>query len=130
MIVVDASAVVELLVGEAPATDLWREFEGELAAPHLLDIEVLSALRGLVRGGVLSPGCAEDARRAYADLTIAQYEAAPIADRIWALRAQCTSYDAAYLALAEGLGAPLVTCDSKLDAGGHRAEVRVYSRGS
>lgn len=78
MIVVDASAVAGQLVGGDPALGLWRELEGELAVPHLLDIEVLSALRGLVRGGALGLDRAEEARRACADLTITRYGRRPL----------------------------------------------------
>ena len=70
-------------------------------------------------------GPARTARRDHRAFTITRYEAAPLADRIWQLRHHHTSYDAAYLALAEGLAAPLYTCDAKLAAGGHHAQVRV-----
>lgn len=126
MIVIDASAIIQVLVGRDPGPALLDAVAGDLAAPHILDVEVLSALRGMVLGGVLLLEAAESARRSYADLVITRYEAALLADRVWALRTQYTSYDAMYLALAEGLGAPLVTCDRKLDAGGHHAEVVVY----
>ena len=127
MIVIDASAIIQVLVGRDPDPALLDGVAGDLAAPHILDVEVLSALRGMVLGGVLPLEAAESARRSYADLVIDRYEAALLADRVWALRNQYTSYDAMYLALAEGLGAPLVTCDRKLDAGGHHVEVVVYA---
>lgn len=127
MIVIDASAIIQVLVGRDPGPALLDAVAGDLAAPHILDVEVLSALRGMVLGGVLPLEAAESARRSYAALVITRYEAALLADRVWALRNQYTSYDAMYLALAEGLGAPLVTCDRKLDAGGHHVEVVVYA---
>ena len=127
MIVIDASAIIQVLVGRDPGPALLDAVAGDLAAPHILDVEVLSALRGMVLGGVLPLEAAESARRSYADLVLTRYEAALLADRVWALRNQYTSYDAMYLALAEGLGAPLVTCDRKLDAGGHHVEVVVYA---
>ncbi len=127
MIVIDASAMIQVLVGRDPDPALLDGVAGDLTAPHILDVEVLSALRGMVLGGVLPLEAAESARRSYADLVIDRYEAALLADRVWALRTQYTSYDAMYLALAEGLGVPLVTCDRKLDAGGHHAEVVVYA---
>ena len=127
MIVIDVSAMIQVLVGRDPDPALLDGVAGDLAAPHILDVEVLSALRGMVLGGVLPLEAAESARRSYADLVIDRYEAALLADRVWALRTQYTSYDAMYLALAEGLGAPLVTCDRKLDAGGHHVEVVVYA---
>lgn len=127
MIVIDVSAMIQVLVGRDPDPALLDGVAGDLAAPHILDVEVLSALRGMVLGGVLPLEAAESARRSYADLVIDRYEAALLADRVWALRTQYTSYDAMYLALAEGLGVPLVTCDRKLDTGGHHAEVVVYA---
>ena len=127
MIVIDASAKIQVRVGRAPGPARPDAGAGASAAPHILDVEVLSALRGMVLGGVLPLEAAESARRSYADLVITRYEAALLADRVWALRNQYTSYDAMYLALAEGLGAPLVTCDRKLDAGGHHVEVVVYA---
>ena len=127
MIVLDASAIIRVLVGRDPGSALLDAVAGDLAAPHILDAEVLSVLRGMVLGRVLPLEAAESARRSYADLVITRYEAALLADRVWALRTQYTSYDAMYLALAEGLGAPLVTCDRKLDAGGHHVEVVVYA---
>ena len=125
MIVIDASAVVEALVGRDVDSELMNALAGEVAAPHLLDVEVLSVLRGLTLGGKLMPDAAETARRDHRAFTITRYEAAPLADRIWQLRHHHTSDDAAYLALAEGLAAPLYTCDAKLAAGGHNAHVRV-----
>ena len=127
MIVLDASAIIRVLVGRDPGSALLDAVAGDLAAPHILDAEVLSVLRGMVLGRVLPLEAAESARRSYADLVLTRYEAALLADRVWALRTQYTSYDAMYLALAEGLGAPLVTCDRKLDAGGHHVEVVVYA---
>ena len=127
MIVLDASAIIRVLVGRDPGSVLLDAVAGDLAAPHILDAEVLSVLRGMVLGRVLPLEAAESARRSYADLVLTRYEAALLADRVWALRTQYTSYDAMYLALAEGLGVPLVTCDRKLDTGGHHAEVVVYA---
>ena len=125
MIVVDASAMVEALVGRDVDTELLDALAGEVAAPHLLDVEVLSVLRGLALGGKLPPDAAEAARRDHFAFAITRHEAGPLADRIWQLRHRCTSYDAAYLALAEGLDVPLYTCDAKLAEGGHHAQVRV-----
>ncbi|MGL5927990.1 MAG: type II toxin-antitoxin system VapC family toxin [Dermatophilaceae bacterium] len=128
MIVVDASAMVEALVGRAAHPDLLDTLTGEIAAPHLLDIEVLSVLRGLVLGRKLEADAAEEARRDHPTFTIARHELAPFADRMWDLRHQFTCYDASYLALAEALGVPLYTCDAKLFGNGHDAEVRVFPR--
>ncbi len=125
MIVVDASAMVEALVGREADPDLLDALAGEVDAPHLLDVEVFSVLRGLLLGGKLDPHAAEDARRDHLALTITRHELSPYADRIWELRHQFTTYDACYLALAEALEAPLFTCDAKLAGNGRDADVRV-----
>ena len=127
MIVLDASAMVEALVGRAPDEELLNALGGDIDAPHLLDVEVLSVLRGLVRGGKLASSTAEQARLDHFAFTITRHETAPLADRIWQLRHQFTTYDASYVALAEALQVPLYTCDSKLAAGGHEAQVHVIS---
>lgn len=128
MIVVDASAMVEALVGSDVDQELLDALAGAVSAPHLLDVEVLSVLRGLSLGGKLDPVTAVEARQDHFAFTIDRYETAPLADRIWHLRHQYTSYDAAYLALAEALEAPLYTCDAKLDGGSHDATIRLINR--
>lgn len=128
MIVVDASAMVEALVGRTPDNGLLEVLGGEVTAPHLLDVEVLSVLRGLTLGGKLTPERADDGRRDYFAFTIIRYGLEPVAERVWALRHQFTAYDAWYLALAEACGCPLYTCDGKLGGPGHRADVRVLPR--
>lgn len=128
MIVVDASAMIDALVGREVDEPLLDALVGDVAAPHLLDAEVLSVLRGLALGGKLSAERAVAARQDYLDLTISRHDAAPLAERVWDLRHQYTSYDAMYLALAEALDAPLHTCDAKLASGGHRALVIVHPR--
>lgn len=125
MIIIDASAMVEALVGRDADPELLSAVAGELAAPHLVDIEVLSVLRGLVLGGKLDTSAADTARRDHFDLDIARHDTAPLAHRIWQLRHEYTTYDAAYLALAEALNAPLYTCDRKLATSGHQARVRL-----
>lgn len=128
MIVVDASAMVEALVGREADAQLLDTLVGDIAAPCLLDVEVLSALRGLLLGGKLTPGAAEEARHDHFALAISRHEIEPMADRIWQLRQRFTSYDACYLALPEALNAPLYTCDAKLAGPGHGAEVQVFPR--
>ncbi|WP_307858039.1 type II toxin-antitoxin system VapC family toxin [Cellulomonas fulva] len=122
---IDASAMVEALVGRSPHTELLDALTGELSAPHLLDVEVVSVLRGLSLAGKVTPEAADEARRAHFAFTIARHELEPLAERVWALRHQLTAYDASYLALAEALACQLYTCDAKLAASGHRADVRV-----
>ncbi|MDN5794821.1 MAG: type II toxin-antitoxin system VapC family toxin [Intrasporangium sp.] len=128
MIVIDASAMVEALIGRGGDPELLDALAGDVHAPHVLDVEVLSALRGLLLGGDLEARAAEDARQEHFAFTIARHETHPLADRVWSLRRQYTSYDASYLALAEALGSPLFTCDAKLSGPGHEADVRVIPR--
>lgn len=130
MIVVDASAVVEALVGRDAPTELLALIgTQQLAAPHLLDVEIVSTLRGLSRGRRLEDDVAEAARSTFFSLAITRYETAPLAERIWELRHRCTAYDATYLALAEGLEVPLVTADAKLLVAGADAEIRLVDAG-
>ncbi|MBE1589657.1 type II toxin-antitoxin system VapC family toxin [Nonomuraea angiospora] len=128
MIVIDSSAMVEALAGRAADAELIDALQASIHAPHLLDVEVLSTLRGLALGGRLSTAAAEQARADYLALRIARYEIKGIAERVWELRHNYTSYDASYLALAEALETPLYTCDAKLDGGGHDADVQVFPR--
>jgi predicted nucleic acid-binding protein len=128
MIVIDASAMVEALVGRDAGDELFDALQTDVHAPHLLDVEVLSVLRGLGLSGKLKSRAAEQARTDYFAFTIVRYELHGLADRIWELRHSYTTYDACYLALAEAMGAPLYTCDHKLANDGHSAEVRVFPR--
>jgi predicted nucleic acid-binding protein len=82
-------------------------------APHLLDVELLHTLRGLVTTARLTEDRAADARTDFADLTIVRYPHHPLADRVGALRHDLTAYDATFVALSEALGVPLVTCDAR-----------------
>jgi predicted nucleic acid-binding protein len=128
VIVVDASAMVEALVGRDAEDDLLAALAGDIDAPHLVDIEVLSVLRGLVLGGKLDPVDAVRSRRDYFAFTITRHETEPLAERIWQLRHQFTAYAASYLALAEALKVPLITCDAKLATRGHSAEIHLVPR--
>lgn len=128
MIVIDASAMVEALVGRDADDDLLDALRGGVHAPHLLDVGVMSVLRGLSLGGKLDFEAADRARTDYFAFTIARYELHGLADRVWELRNNYTTYDACYLALAEAMGAPLYTCDGKLATGGHHAEVMAFPR--
>lgn len=128
MIVIDTSAMVEALVGRAPGDELLDALTGDVAAPYLLDVEVVSVLRGLLLGRKITPGTADEARRDHFAFTIVRHEFEPLADRVWALRDRFTAYDAWYLALAEALECPLYTCDAKLAGSGHQADVRVLAR--
>jgi predicted nucleic acid-binding protein len=129
MVVPDSSALLHAFAARDPHPALLARLESsDLHAPHLLDVEFLSGLRGLVRGGKLSADRAHDARNDYEDLVITRYAITGLADRIWRLRDNVTAYDACYVALAEGLDLPLLTSDARLaKASGHHAGVEVYS---
>ena len=128
MIVLDASVVLELLV-DSPRGKRARARIPETAtlhAPHLLDLEVTQALRRYERMGQLDSERALGALEDLADMIIARYPHEGLLPRIWALRKNVTAYDAAYLALAEALEAPLLTADGRLGAvPGHGARVEV-----
>jgi len=129
LIVVDTSAVLSAVVGRPHVVGL-RERLGaeELHAPHLLDVEILHALRQLVAGKRLSPGRADEAREDLDDLAIVRYPHTPLADRIWQLRGALTAYDAAFVSLAERLGSPLITCDGRLArSSGHSAAIELLA---
>jgi predicted nucleic acid-binding protein len=129
VLVVDSSAVLEALVARDPARGLVERLadDGDLHVPHLIDTEVLHALRRMLRTGRLSAERAHDARTDFADLTLVRYPHEPLSDRVWELRENLSAYDATFVALAEGLERPLVTCDARLAAApGHRAEIELY----
>jgi predicted nucleic acid-binding protein len=129
VIVVDASAVLEVLLRteRAPAVErlLFAEWE-TLHAPHLLDVEVAQVLRRYAAAGEIDEDRGRAALVDLEDFPMRRYPHAFLLPRVWALRDNLTAYDAAYVALAEVLGAPLVTCDRRLAAApGHAARIEV-----
>ena len=125
MIVLDASVVVELLLNRPSAVRLARRLrdpDEAFHAPHLIDLEIAQTLRCYQAIGVMSPQRARQALLAFAQMPIERHPQWPFLRRIWELRHNLTAYDAAYVALAEVLDAPLLTCDRALaSAPGHRA---------
>jgi len=131
VIVVDTSAVIGILAGQPRVARLVDRVinDGDLHAPHLIDVEFQHALRRLVVAGAINDDRAADARMDFAELTIVRYPHVSLADRMWELRHNVTADDAAFLALAETLAAPLVTCDARLArAPGHAVSVEVFPR--
>ena len=115
MIVVDSSAIVHALVGTPVNPQLLALLaDEELCAPHLLDFEVATALRGHVLGGKLTASRGEDAVAEYVALQVVRYDGVGLLGEIWRCRDNFTVYDAAYVALSIALNAPLVTSDAKL----------------
>jgi predicted nucleic acid-binding protein len=133
VLVVDTSAVMNALAAATPSPELLERLasDPDLHAPHLIDVEFLHALRRLCLSGDLSEDRATDVRTDFSDLAIVRYPHEELSDRIWELRQNLTAYDAAFVALAEALGAPLVTGDGKLAAApGHGARVELFARPS
>ena len=129
MIVLDASAAVDWLVQTAAAShieSLIFSRNQSLHAPELLDLEVVQVLRRLVREGRLSASRAEQAIQDLLDMRITRYPHLVLLPRIWQLRHNLSAYDAAYIVLAEKLGATLLTRDARLaSTPGHAATVKV-----
>jgi predicted nucleic acid-binding protein len=131
VIVLDASAAVEILLGlPRAAPDLRSRLArtGETVhVPHVFDLEVVAVIRRHALRGALSQRRTRRALRALDDLRASRYSHVPLRPRIWELRENVTPCDAAYVALAEALRAPLVTVDAALaGAAGPRAEVELY----
>ena len=118
MIVVDASVVVTALADDGRDGDRARErVRGErLIAPHLIDVEVVSAWRGMATAGNLDGRRVELALRDLHELRMERVPHGPLLDRCWELRSNLTIYDALYIALAEAVDAKLLTADTKLAA--------------
>ena len=130
MIVLDASVVVELLLNGPSAGAISRELAARsepFLVPHLLDVEVVSALRNLAAGARIDAHRAKQLVDGLASLPAERYPHTPLVERVWELRHNFTAYDATYIALAEATGAVLYTCDAKL-ARGHQARVRVLGK--
>jgi len=115
-VVVDASALTAALV-DSGNDGVWAESilaTNPIAAPELVLVETTNILRRFERNEELSQLEATSAQRDLILLDIELFPFGPLADRIWALRRNLTSYDAWYVALAEALGCPLATLDRKL----------------
>ena len=130
MIVADASVVLELLLrtDAAPAIEARLFRRGEtIHVPALLDLEVAQVLRRYVSRAELTSARAQVSLDLLIGFPMERYQHDALLPRIWELRDNLTAYDAAYVALAEGLRAPLATCDRRLaGAPGLRARVEVF----
>jgi len=130
LIVVDASAMLEVLLGTATGAlveDRLLTGGESLHAPHLLDVEVAQVLRRYTAAGELTPERGREALMDLVDFPVHRYPHDLLLPRIWELRHNVTAYDAAYVALAETLAAPLVTCDARLAAAPrHAAKIEVF----
>jgi predicted nucleic acid-binding protein len=129
VIVLDASATIEWLMRSSSGAKVDRRLFSPsitLHGPHLLDVEVVQVLRHYARQQIITVSRGEEALQDLHDLPLSRYPHDILLPRVWELRAMLTAYDAVYVALAELLNAPLITCDRKIaHAPGHHAAVEV-----
>lgn len=129
MIVLDASAVIEVLLRTAASADVLRHVTaspGAVHAPELLDVEVAQVLRRYALAGTITDLRGSAALGLLAAFPLQRHSHRVFLPRIWELRANVTAYDATYLALGEALGATVITRDRKLaTAPGHRARIEL-----
>ena len=127
MIVLDASAAVAALLNDGEARRMMAT--ESVHVPHLIDAEVANGLRRQARSGSVAPTAAWAALDAWRRAGVRRYPIPGLLERMWDLREDVTSYDACYVALAEGLQCPLVTADAQLArATGVRCTVTVVPR--
>jgi predicted nucleic acid-binding protein len=129
MIVLDASAAVDWLLQTPAGQHIEKRIYSRnetLHAPHLLDIEVTQVLRRLALQGVVSVHRADEAIHDLLDLRITRYPHLVLLPRVWQLRHDFSAYDAAYIVLAEKLGAALVTRDARLASASGDAPVELF----
>ncbi|MBV9493319.1 MAG: type II toxin-antitoxin system VapC family toxin [Acidobacteria bacterium] len=128
-VVADASAVIDFLSGMPDGAAVGARFAGaELHAPHVIDLEVAHVLRRGVRLGTITEMQAGEILQSLREMKIRRYPHGGLLPRIWQLRHNLTAYDAAYVALAELLGAPLVTRDGRLArSAGHGAAIELIA---
>jgi predicted nucleic acid-binding protein len=129
LIVLDASAAICLLL-YSPETRADR-IRGRISleniqAPYLIDVEVAQALRRLVRLGELDESRALEALQDFGALRLRRHPHLPLLDAVWRMRDNRTAYDAAYVALAEALYAPVVTADARMARTPAGTPVEVY----
>lgn len=127
MLVADASSLVDFLIRRRAVGDWVADRVGEavlLHCPHLVDVEVVSALRRLVSHAGLPTAVADEALERFPQLRIQRYPVTLLLQRLWSLRSTLSAYDACYVALSEGLGLPLLTTDTRLARSrGHTAQI-------
>jgi predicted nucleic acid-binding protein len=129
VIVLDASAAIEWLLQTSAGIKIEKRLfshSEQSHAPHLLDVEVAQVLRRYVRDKTLTAQRGQEALEDLSDAPLNRYPHDFLIPRVWELRGTLTAYDAVYVALAELLGAALLTCDRRIaSASGHHAKVEV-----
>jgi predicted nucleic acid-binding protein len=127
MIVADASVVLEVLLRTKRGLKIESRFfspRETLHAPHLIDLEVCQVLRRYLHNKDLTSERAAAAIEDFQSMRIFRYPHHMFLDRIWELRNNMTAYDAAYVAIAETIGAPLLTTDRRLaSTSNHSAQI-------
>jgi predicted nucleic acid-binding protein len=132
VIVVDASAAIDALIDAAGHADIARCLSGvvePLAAPDLLDVEILSVFRRWERRGEIAGSRARQALDDLQALPIIRYPARATLDRAWQLRHNLTAFDAQYVALAQSLSGRLLTTDDRMAEAARAADVAIFSQG-
>ena len=128
MIILDASAAIEWLLRTSKGLRVEAKIfsPNTLHAPHLLDVEIAHAVRRYTLDREVTPAGAEELLWTFRNLRIQRHGHMSLLWRVWELRHNLTAYDAIYIALAELLAAPLLTCDAKIaSAPGHHATVHL-----
>jgi predicted nucleic acid-binding protein len=129
--VVDCSALVRALADDTPIAEAARTRLSAVSAPvasSLIDYEFMSALLGMTRGGKLTPRQASAAMAAYKVLNIDRHETLGLWERVRELNHNISAYDAQYVALAEALDLPLITCDARIArSGAAKCPVEVFA---
>lgn len=129
MIVVDASALIELLLRTPAAEAVERRLFApgqSLHVPHLIDVETAQVLRRYANRREINGDQGRLALSLLSAMPLTRYSHDPLLPRIWDLRNNLSAYDAAYIALAEALDAPLLTRDARLAAApGHLAKIEL-----
>jgi predicted nucleic acid-binding protein len=127
LIVIDASAAVDLSLGDESRAEWLAQRlagEGAVQVPAVFDLEVLHSLRRLDASGDMASSAIEGALSDLVEIRAIRHDHGPLLPRIWALRHNLSAYDAAYVALAEALDAPLLTTDRRLArSSGHQATI-------
>ena len=130
MIVLDASAAVDWLLQTPAGAQIGRRIlaRGEsLHAPHLIDLEIVQALRRLTTDGTITARRADESIQDLRALRINRYPHFVFLPWIWLHRNNFSAYDACYVALAEKLGATLITRDGRLaSAARHAAKIELF----
>jgi predicted nucleic acid-binding protein len=130
MIVLDASAAIDWLLQTSAGQNIEKRIYSRnetLHAPHLFDLEVTQVLRRLALQGVVSVHRADEAMRDLLDLRLTRYPHLALLPRVWQLRHNFSAYDAAYIVLAEKLGAAFLTRDARLgSASGHAVTIELF----